>query len=85
MPPSSLFARLVGFAGGFLAVPAPVAMRERWRSALGAGFGIFLVAWLSHWAWSPAYTAVWLVAPMGASAVLVLLLWALLLISWRSG
>ena len=46
--------------------------KERWRAALGAGIGILVVAlicrWLHGWA---GFTVPWLVAPLGASAVLV--------------
>jgi CBS domain-containing membrane protein len=65
------FERLKRFAAGFLAVPAPVSARERWRAALGACLGLLLTGWLSYWLWNPTLSAVWLVAPMGASAVLV--------------
>lgn len=44
--------------------------RERLRIVLGAGLGIAFAAWLSHLAGGPAST-VWLVGPLGASAVLV--------------
>jgi CBS domain-containing membrane protein len=48
-----------------------VALREQWRAASGAAVGVFLAGLLCHLAalrfgWSP-----WLVAPIGASAVLV--------------
>lgn len=51
--------------------PAPVLVdsRERWRAAIGAGIGILLTAVLSRWLGGPA--SAWIVAPMGASAVLV--------------
>ncbi|MEK7344555.1 MAG: HPP family protein [Pseudomonadota bacterium] len=42
---------------------------ERGRAVLGSLLGIFCTALLCFW-WAPA-TAVWLVAPIGASAVLV--------------
>ncbi|MFM6999867.1 MAG: HPP family protein [Limnohabitans sp.] len=42
---------------------------ERWRAVLGALLGILCTAWLSL-ALAP-HSAVWLVAPVGASAVLV--------------
>lgn len=46
--------------------------RERWRIVIGAFLGILLAGGLSHLAGSAALTSLpWLVAPMGASAVLV--------------
>ena len=50
-----------------------VSRAEQWRAALGAMLAIALTAWLSH-ALEPKNTTVWLVAPMGASAVLLLAL-----------
>lgn len=44
--------------------------RERWRAVGGAALGMALTAWLCH-AFGPAGSSAWLVAPMGASAVLV--------------
>lgn len=45
--------------------------RERWRVVCGALLGLGLTAWASHWAvpWGGAWP--WLVAPIGASTVLV--------------
>ncbi len=43
--------------------------REQWRIIAGAALGILLTGWLSQWL-APANTA-WLIAPVGASAVLV--------------
>lgn len=54
-------------------LPPPLAMghRERLRSAVGAFVGIALTAWLAT-LWSPEYGNVpMLIAPMGASAVLL--------------
>jgi CBS domain-containing membrane protein len=57
---------LKGFRPALLAVNAS----ERWRSIAGAALGILTAAVLCRlWASSPA--SVWLVAPLGASAVLV--------------
>lgn len=55
-------------------IPAPMAIdtRERVRVVVGATLGILLTALLCHWlvpAGSPAWP--WLVAPLGASAVLI--------------
>lgn len=51
--------------------PAPLAVdgRERLRVVLGAGLGLLLTGLLSRWIADPE--ALWLVAPLGASAVLV--------------
>ena len=54
--------------------PVPISGAERWRVALGAGLGILVAAGLSQWLATflgLASTTVWLVAPLGASAVLV--------------
>ena len=45
--------------------------RERLRIVLGAGLGIALAAWLSHLAGGVGAATPWIVAPLGASAVLV--------------
>ncbi|GAC1631475.1 MAG: HPP family protein [Nevskia sp.] len=54
-------------------LPAPVAVdgRERWRAVLGGAIGLGLTALLSRWFAGPAGALPWLVAPLGASAVLV--------------
>jgi CBS domain-containing membrane protein len=45
--------------------------RERWRSVAGSGVGILCVALLCRYWAGAAATTPWLVAPIGASAVLV--------------
>lgn len=53
--------------------PLHVDHRERWRAAAGAGVGILLTGLICRWlamTW-PALAHPWLVAPLGASAVLV--------------
>ena len=45
--------------------------RERWRATLGALVGILLTAWASRWFSGALHMGPWLVAPLGASAVLV--------------
>ena len=52
--------------------PAPLAVgrAERWRALAGAGLGVLLTGLLCRWL-VPQGVAPWLVAPMGASAVLV--------------
>jgi len=52
---------------------AAVSRTEQWRAALGAMLAIALTGWLSH-SLAPQTSATWLVAPMGASAVLLLAL-----------
>lgn len=65
------FSRLRAFAISFLAVPLQVDARERWRAFLGAAFGILITALVSSLLVDTTIPATWLVAPMGASAVLV--------------
>ncbi len=55
----------------FLAAPLQVDNKERWRAFLGASFGIVLIAVASRWLQGGGAPVVWLVAPMGASAVIV--------------
>lgn len=50
-----------------------VSQMEQWRAALGAVLAIGLTGLLSHWL-APELSPMWLVAPMGASAVLLLAL-----------
>lgn len=45
--------------------------KERWRAAAGAGLGILVTALISRWWIGTAGPQPWLVAPLGASAVLV--------------
>ena len=49
----------------------PIDGRERWRALLGGGLGVLLTALISRYAAGPAVHGLWLVAPIGASAVLV--------------
>ncbi|MBB5270777.1 HPP family protein [Quisquiliibacterium transsilvanicum] len=70
--PAWFAARLPGRAPAWL-LPPPLAMdrRERARAAAGAFVGIAMTAWLAS-LWSPGDGAVpMLIAPMGASAVLL--------------
>ncbi|MDO6386641.1 HPP family protein [Uliginosibacterium sp. 31-12] len=55
----------------FLPARTPINARERLRTVVGGLLGIALTALLSHLASRSFGAAVWLVAPMGASAVLV--------------
>ena len=45
--------------------------KERWRAVAGAGLGILVTALLSRWWIGTGAPQPWLVAPLGASAVLV--------------
>lgn len=54
-------------------VPAPIHVdgRERLRAVMGALIGILFMAGLSRWLSGSAEAGAWLLAPLGASAVLV--------------
>ncbi|MEC5399227.1 HPP family protein [Uliginosibacterium sp. H1] len=70
IPPPSLRRRLQAWLRAFLPAPVRIDARERWRACGGAALGILVAGLLSHWLAGPAANA-WLVAPLGASAVLV--------------
>lgn len=55
----------------FLPAPVLVDARERWRVVLGALLGVLLTALVGRWCLGTSLTGTWLVAPLGASAVLV--------------
>lgn len=55
----------------FLPADMPADARERWRAALGALLGVLVVALLGHALLPSQPLSAWLVAPIGASAVLV--------------
>ncbi len=59
------------FFAGLWPAPLQVDARERWRAALGAGLGILFTALLCRWGNGGGPAGQWLVAPLGASAVLV--------------
>lgn len=63
-------ARVIQWLRGFQPLPMKVDGRERIRVVVGALLGIALAAVLSHW-FAHDSLSPWLVAPMGASAVLV--------------
>lgn len=70
-PPVARLERATRFLAAFWPAPVRVDAHERWRSVAGAGLGILFTALLSRW-WAGAGAPVpWLVAPLGASAVLV--------------
>jgi CBS domain-containing membrane protein len=54
-------------------MPTPVILNrgKRLRVAVGAGLGVLIAAWLSRWLGGASSAQPWLVAPLGASAVLV--------------
>jgi CBS domain-containing membrane protein len=62
--------RLIRWLRTFQPLPMKVDARERVRVVLGALLGIGITAVISHWFAGPD-VSLWLVAPMGASAVLV--------------
>jgi CBS domain-containing membrane protein len=66
----SLGASVIRWLRGFQPLPMRVDARERARVVAGALFGIGLTAVLGHWFADPSQS-VWIIAPMGASAVLV--------------
>jgi len=54
----------------FVPAPLPVDAKERWRAVIGAAIGLGLVAILCRWLAGDSMGP-WLVAPLGASAVLI--------------
>lgn len=70
--PMSLGRRAARWAVAFWPAPQSVNARERLRVVLGAGLGLLATALLSQWIRVDAGVSLpWLVAPLGASAVLV--------------
>ena len=73
--PASRLQRLRDALASLVPAVLRVDARERLRAALGAGLGLFFTALLSHivavHAGAGAAMSAWLIAPMGASAVLV--------------
>ena len=70
-PPVARFQGATRFLAAFWPAPVRVDARERWRSVAGAGLGILFTALLSRWWAGGSALGPWLVAPLGASAVLV--------------
>lgn len=66
---ASLPARVLALLNALRPAPQAVNARERLRVVFGAGLGVLLAGALSHAAMAPGLP--WLVAPLGASAVLV--------------
>ena len=65
------FAALWTYLRAWLPGPSNVNARERLRAVGGAGIGLLITGLLCRWLAVPLEHAVWLVAPMGATAVLV--------------
>lgn len=74
--PSNLVAwdRLRGAARALRPPPLAIDGQERWRSAAGAALGILVTALVSHRLAGSLALPAWLVAPIGASAVIVFVL-----------
>lgn len=66
-----LLARLRAFSGALWPAPVLVDGRQRFRAVAGAFVGILVAGILSRWIGDASGLGPWLVAPMGASAVLV--------------
>ena len=62
---------LLTYARAWLPARTTVDARERLRAVGGAAIGLLFAALLCRWLAGPLESAVWLVAPLGASAVLV--------------
>ena len=63
--------RVRAWLRNFWPAPVPINWRERLRVTLGVALGVLLAALLSRW-WAPSGSAPpWMVASLGASAVLV--------------
>lgn len=74
MPHPSLTGRLPTWLAALRPAPLTVDHRERWRAAFGGFIGILITGVLCRWAdgaWLSGSALPWLVAPLGASAVLV--------------
>ncbi|MEF7615851.1 HPP family protein [Aquincola sp. MAHUQ-54] len=63
--------RLQALLGRFWPAPVRVNAAERWRAVAGAAVGVLFTALVSRWLAGPGAAGPWLVAPLGASAVLV--------------
>jgi CBS domain-containing membrane protein len=62
--------RLARWLNAFRPAPTPIGQKERWRAVAGAALGILATALVGRWAAASTH-GLWLVAPMGASAVLI--------------
>jgi CBS domain-containing membrane protein len=59
------------FLNSFLPTPMQVNAKEQWRALLGAALGILATGILSYWFSGDNTAAIWLIAPIGASAILI--------------
>ena len=64
-------ARVLAWLDALWPAPVLVNANERWRGALGAAVGMLVAGLLSQWLGDAGGLSLWLVAPIGASAVLV--------------
>ena len=64
-------ARVLAWLDALWPAPVLVNAKERWRGALGAAVGMLVAGLLSQWLGDAGGLSPWLVAPIGASAVLV--------------
>ncbi|WP_094811136.1 HPP family protein [Bordetella genomosp. 12] len=62
-------ARFANWLRAFAPVPVGASLREKCYGAMGALLGLLVTAWISRQALGPA--GLWLIPPMGASAVLL--------------
>ena len=62
---------LKNFFSGFFLSPLPVDNKELWRAFFGASLGLAVTAVFSRWLLDGSVPVTWLVAPMGASAIIV--------------
>lgn len=67
----ALWATVLQWLHAFWPAPVTIDVKERWRTALGAALGMGLVALVGHSVLATTPGSLWLLAPMGASAVLV--------------
>jgi len=72
MPKAPLYAvSFIAWLRSFYPAPMKVDAKERWRAMIGAFIGISFAALLCRWVAQTHGFLPWLVAPLGASAVLV--------------
>jgi len=64
------FETISAFARAWIPGPTSANAQERMRATMGAGVGLLFTALICHWVGTSS-SAPWLIAPMGASAVLV--------------
>lgn len=62
--------QITRFIAGLWPAPVQIDAHERWRALTGAGLGILITALICRW-WGDGGAQPWLVAPLGASALLI--------------